>query len=145
MRRVSSWGCSRTSNIWVANILFRVRWEPSIRWGSASNKSYYPPTYASITPILSLSSPSLPNDEEAVKARTRCSSFNYDDLSCCCLWTGRRSQVVHNHGHGFSKRFNPAGVYQLPIIGIACSPISLSFYPLEATILWFSSERSETT
>src|ERR1041385_741108 len=25
------------------------------------------------------------------------------------------SQVVHNRGHGFSKRFNPAGVYQLPI------------------------------
>ena len=22
-----------------------------------------------------------------------------------------RSQVVHNRGHGFSKRFNPAGVY----------------------------------
>src|ERR1043165_4620977 len=32
----------------------------------------YPPTYASITPILSLSSPSSPDDEEAVKAHTRC-------------------------------------------------------------------------
>src|SRR3954467_8194857 len=31
-----------------------------------------------------------------------------------------------NRGHGFSKRFNPAGVYQLPIIGVAYSPISLS-------------------
>src|SRR3954465_6734975 len=28
---------------------------------------------------------------------------------------GVTSQVVHNRGHGFSKRFNPAGVYQLPI------------------------------
>src|SRR3954469_1992299 len=33
-------------------------------------KSCYPPTYASITPILSLSSPSSPDDEEAVKAHT---------------------------------------------------------------------------
>src|SRR3954467_908918 len=41
-------------------------------------KSCYPPTYASITPILSLSSPSYPDEEEAVKAHTRCSSFNYD-------------------------------------------------------------------
>src|SRR3954467_13203400 len=31
-------------------------------------KSCYPPTYASITPILSLSSPSYPDEEEAVKA-----------------------------------------------------------------------------
>src|SRR3954462_14285004 len=41
--------------------------------------------------------------------------LNYDDLSCSCLSTRSRSQVVHNRGHGFSKRFNPAGVYQLPI------------------------------
>src|SRR3954467_7833245 len=41
-------------------------------------KSCYPPTYASITPILSLSTPSYPDEEEAVKAHTRCSSFNYD-------------------------------------------------------------------
>ena len=52
--------------------------------------------------------------------------------------------VVYEQGVGlkssitvdsFPKRFNPAGVYQLPIIGVACSPISLSCYPLEATIL----------
>src|SRR3954471_2691766 len=33
-------------------------------------KSCYPPTYASITPILSLSSPSYPDEEEAVKVLT---------------------------------------------------------------------------
>src|SRR3954465_7962178 len=54
--------------------------------------------------------------------------FNYDDLSCSCLGTRSRSQVVHNRGHGFSKRLNPAGVYQLSIIDVARTPISLSCY-----------------
>src|SRR3954467_936945 len=35
----------------------------------------YPPTYASIKPILSLSSSSHPDEEEAVKAHTRRSSY----------------------------------------------------------------------
>ena len=35
-------------------------------------------TYANITPILSFSSPSSPDEEEEVKAHTRWSSFSYD-------------------------------------------------------------------
>src|SRR3954470_16897049 len=61
-------------------------------------KSCYPPTYASITPILSLSSPSSPDDEEAVKARTRCSSFNYD-ISVVVVYeqgVGLKSSITAN-------------------------------------------------
>jgi hypothetical protein len=32
-------------------------------------------------------------------------------LGSSCLWSSICLQVIHNHGHGFSKRFNPAGVH----------------------------------
>jgi hypothetical protein len=32
-------------------------------------------------------------------------------LGLSCLWSSIYLQVVHNRGHGFSKRFNPAGVH----------------------------------
>jgi hypothetical protein len=32
-------------------------------------------------------------------------------LGSGCLWSSICLQVVHNRGHGFSKRFNPAGVH----------------------------------
>ena len=40
----------------------------------------YPTTYASITPILSLSSSSRPDEEEAVKAHTPLESLSYDSV-----------------------------------------------------------------
>src|SRR3954469_166808 len=54
-----------------------------------------------------------------------------------------RSQVIHNHEHDFSKRFNLARVYQLPIIGSARTPISLSCYPSHATIFLLGATSSE--
>jgi hypothetical protein len=32
-------------------------------------------------------------------------------LGSSCLWSSICLQVIHNRGHGFSKRFNPAGVH----------------------------------
>ena len=36
------------------------------------------------------------------------------------------SQVVHNRGHGFSKRFNPAGVYKVEVPGVPRGPSSFA-------------------
>src|ERR1041385_5231749 len=64
-------------------------------------------TYANITPILSLSSSLHPEEEEAVKAHTH---THVDQVIL------RLSQLFYEQGVGLkSKRFNPAGVYQLPI------------------------------
>src|SRR3954454_9773649 len=66
--------------------------------------------------------------------------LNYDDLSYCCLCTRSRSQVVHNRGHGFSKRFNPAGVYQLPITRLRTRAHLSQSGPLKALIEALSRE-----
>ena len=72
----------------------------------------YPPTYTSITPNLVLPFIAL-DEEEAIKAHTRWQLLT--SLIDVVLWTRSRSQVIHNRGHSFSKRFIPAGVCQLPI------------------------------
>ena len=60
-----------------------------------------------------MSSPSSPGRRRSNQGTHTLASFS--SLIDVILWTRSRSQVVHNRGHGFSKRFNPAGVYQLPI------------------------------
>src|SRR3954468_20316736 len=50
------------------------------------------------------------------------------------------SQVVHNRGHAFSKRFNPAGVYQLPITRLRTHAHLSQLGPLKALIEELSRE-----
>src|ERR1041385_3549176 len=97
----------------------------------------YPPTYASITPILSLSSSSHPDEEEVVKAHTRRSS--YIKIISVVVF------VVYEQGVGLKssiivdmasrKDLTLQGCTNCPLQGSARTPISLSCYPSQATIL----------
>src|SRR4051794_18160817 len=92
-------------------------------------------TYANITPILSLSSPSHPDEEEAVKAHT-----HVDQVIKIILVV-----VVYEQGAGFKssitmdmasrKDLTLQGCTNCPLQGSARTPISLSCYPSQATIL----------
>src|SRR3954462_12292373 len=86
-------------------------------------------TYANITPILSLSSSSHPNEEEAVKAHT-----HVDQVVKIILVV-----VVYEQGVGLKssitvdtasqKDLTLQGCTNYPLQGSARTPISLSCYP----------------
>src|SRR4051812_13219909 len=91
-------------------------------------------TYAITTPILSLSSPSHPDKEEAIKAHTRLSNIKIISIV-----------VVYEQGVGLKssitvdttsrKDLTMQGCTNCPLQGSTRTPISLSCYPSLGTIL----------
>src|SRR3954470_7590840 len=101
--------------------------------------------YANITAILSLSSSSHPDEEEAVKAHTRRSTY-IKIISVDVVYEqgiGLKSSITVDKAS--RKDLTLQGCTNCPLQGSARTPISLSCYPSQATILLFSSKRSETT
>src|ERR1041385_5446697 len=91
-------------------------------------------TYSSITPILSLSSSSHPDEEEAVKAHTRWSSYRYDSVDVIYEQdVGSKSSITVDTAS--RKDLTLQGCTNCPLQGSARTPISLSCYPSQATIL----------
>src|SRR4051812_22853344 len=87
-------------------------------------------TYTIITPILSLSSSSHPEEEEAIKAHT-----NVDQvvkiISVIVVYeqgVGLKSSITVDTSS--QKDLTLQGCTNCPLRGVACSPISLSCYPL---------------
>src|ERR1044071_4719505 len=92
-------------------------------------------TYANITPILSLSSSSHPDEEEAVKAHTRCSRY-IKIISVVVVYeqgVGLKSSITVDTAS--RKDLTLQGCTNCPLQGSARTPISLSFYPAQASIL----------
>src|SRR3954469_5168286 len=102
-------------------------------------------TYANITPILSLSSSSHPDEEEAVKAHTHVDQV-VNIISVVVVYeqgVGLKSSITVDTAS--RKDLTLQGCTNCPLQGSARTSISLSFYPSQAAILWFSPERSEMT
>src|ERR1041385_4309186 len=92
-------------------------------------------TYANITPILSLSSSSHPDEEEAVKAHTRWSSC-IKIISVVVVYEqglGLKSSITVDTAS--RKDLTLQGCTNCPLQGSARTSISLSCYPSQATIL----------
>src|SRR3954471_537639 len=87
----------------------------------------YPPTYANITPILSLSSSSHPDEEEAVKAHTHVDQVIIKINSVVVVYeqgVGLKSSITVDTAS--RKDLTLQGCTNCPLRGVACSPISLS-------------------
>src|SRR3954468_3416793 len=87
--------------------------------------------YASITPILSLSSSSHPDEEEAVKAHTHVDQVILKLSSVVVVYeqgVGLKSSITVDTAS--RKYLTLQGCTNCPLRGVACSPISLSCYPL---------------
>src|SRR3954469_19307638 len=85
-------------------------------------------TYANITPIISLSSPSSPDEEEAVKAHTRWSSFSYDSVDVIYEQdVGSKSSITVDTAS--RKYLTLQGCTNCQLQGSARTSISLSCYP----------------
>src|SRR3954467_7852297 len=93
------------------------------------------PYYANITPILSLSSSSHPDEEEAVKAHTHIDQV-VKIISVVVVYeqgVGLKSSITVDTAS--RKDLTLQGCTNCPLRGSARTPISLSFYPAHATIL----------
>src|SRR3954453_20644726 len=87
-------------------------------------------TYASITSILSLSSSSHPDEEEAVKAHTRGSSY-IKIISIVVVYeqgVGLKSSITVDTAS--RKDLTLQGCTNFPLQGSARTSITLSCYPL---------------
>src|SRR3954464_8147685 len=92
-------------------------------------------TYANITPILSLSSSSHPDKEEAVKAHTHVDQV-IKIISVVVVYeqgVGLKSSITVDTA--YRKDLTLQGCTNCPLQGSARMPISLSCYPSQATIL----------
>src|SRR3954462_6601107 len=93
-------------------------------------------TYASITPILSLSSSSHPDEEEAVKAPTHVDQVITKINSVVVVYeqgVGLKSSIPVDMAS--RKDLTLQGCTNCPLQGSARTPISLSCYPSPATVL----------
>src|ERR1041385_1483443 len=89
---------------------------------------WYPPTYTSITPILSLSSSSHPGEEEAVKAHTHWSSY-IKIISVVVVYeqgVGLKSSITVDTAS--RRNLTLQRCTNCPLQGSARTSISLSFY-----------------
>src|ERR1041385_3487969 len=87
------------------------------------------PTYANITPFLSLSSSSHPDEEEAVKAHAHVDQV-VKIISVVVVYeqgVGRKSSITVDTAS--RKDLTLQGCTNCPLRGSARTPISLSFYP----------------
>src|SRR3954462_5431158 len=92
--------------------------------------------YANITPILSLSSSSHPDEEEAVKAHTHVDQVIIKINSVVVVYeqgVGLKSSITMDTAS--RKDLTLQGCTNCPLQGSARTPISLSCYPSQATIL----------
>src|SRR3954463_2099988 len=88
-------------------------------------------TNASITPILSLSSSSHPDEEEAVKAHTHVDQVLFMIISVVVVYeqgVGLKSSITVDMAS--RKDLTLQGCTNCPLRGSARTPISLSCYPL---------------
>src|SRR3954470_9441442 len=92
-------------------------------------------TYAIITPIPPLSSSSHPDEEEAVKAHTHVDQvIKYDSVDVIYEQdVGSKSSITVDTAS--RKDLTLQGCTNCPLQGSARTPISLSCYPSQATIL----------
>src|ERR1041385_5367716 len=93
-------------------------------------------TYAIITPILSLSSSSHPDEEEAIKAHTHTLIKLFKIISVVVVYeqgVGLKSSITVDTAS--RKDLTLQGCTNCPLQGSARTPISLSCYPSQATIL----------
>src|SRR3954463_7037762 len=91
--------------------------------------------YANITPILSLSSSSHPDEEEAVKAHTHVDQV-IKIISVVVVYeqgVGLKSSITVDTAS--RKDLTLQGCTNCPLRGFARTSISLSCYPSQATIL----------
>src|SRR3954466_14307039 len=102
-------------------------------------------TYAIITPILSLSSSSHPDEEEAVKAHTHVDQVLFMIILAVVVYeqgVGLKSSITVDTAS--QKDLTLQGCTNCPLRGVACSPISLSRARLRHS-LKSCPERSGTT
>src|ERR1044071_9905340 len=88
-------------------------------------------TYANITPILSLSSSSHPDEEEAVKAHAHVDQVYNKIISVVVVYeqgVGLKSSITVDTAS--RKDLTLRGCTNCPLQGSARTPISLSCYPL---------------
>src|ERR1041385_455201 len=85
-------------------------------------------TYAIITPIISLSSSSHPDEEEAVKAHTRRSSY-IKIISVVVYEQGVGPKSAITVDTASRKDLTLQGCTNYPLQGSACTSISLSCSP----------------